>query len=220
MDALFYPFHLCHERTLNRLLELYDRVQFRDYMALQLTPLVGTVAYADRMGDEYLELLKTGRIVQGHSVSGIMSPDVVTAVDRDLADPIWRASFHEALNTNRQFQRGLVTFAQDSQGQSTTPGDPAALLELQRAEWKDVPYDVERVTALSRERLSEEESYSYDYGFALIKTSASLIYTIKLCRDLEAVAVTDSVSHHQLLARTCFRDNINLENNYVKREGY
>ena len=38
--ALYYPFHLCHERTLERLLKEYSVVHFRDFMALQLTPFM------------------------------------------------------------------------------------------------------------------------------------------------------------------------------------
>lgn len=49
-NVLYYPFHLCHERTLQRLLEEYGSIHFRDYMALQLTRMSGTTAYADRMG--------------------------------------------------------------------------------------------------------------------------------------------------------------------------
>ena len=75
--------------------------------------MVGTLAFPDRMGDDYPELLIVGRIVQGHSVSGPMSPDIVAAVNWDLEDTIWRSCFHEALKSNPQFQRGLVTFAQD-----------------------------------------------------------------------------------------------------------
>ena len=44
-NALFHPFHLCAPHTLEALLARYDAVHFRDYMALRLTPLMGTTAY-------------------------------------------------------------------------------------------------------------------------------------------------------------------------------
>ncbi|GJL63490.1 MAG: hypothetical protein NPIRA04_21440 [Nitrospirales bacterium] len=189
-------------------------------MALQLSPMMGTLAFPDRMGDDYPELLNAGRIVQGHSVSGTMSLNVVEAVDRDLADQPWRSSFHEALTRNQQFQRGLVTFAQDRQGNSTKPTDPTSLLKLQRPEWESTQFSVEAIKTLSGKRLSQEETDHYDYGFALIKTAASLIYTIQLCQQMNLDAATDSASHHQLLTRTCRRDHVTLTNRHIPREGY
>src|SRR5690348_522434 len=59
--ALYYPFHLCHQRTLERLLEKHTAVHFRDYMALQLTAMAGLTAYADRMGDQHPDLVRLGR---------------------------------------------------------------------------------------------------------------------------------------------------------------
>ncbi len=189
-------------------------------MAIQLSPFVGSLAVSDRMGDEYTELLASGRIVQGHSVSGALSEDMVTLVNQDLKDSYWRTSFHEALKSNHQFQRGLVTFAQDSQGRSTGPADPGALLMLQQPEWGLADFNVDKVKNLSGKRLSQEENHHYEYGFALIKTSASLLFTIQLCQRMNLVAVTDSASHHQLLERTCHRGNMVLTNDCVERQGY
>ncbi len=220
MNVLFYPFHLCHERTLQQLLADFEQVHFRDYMALQLSPMMGTVAYPDRMGDDYPDLLNTGRIVQGHSVSGTMSADVVTAVNQDLGDQRWRSSFHEALLHNLQFQRGLVTFAQDSQRRSTKPVDSIGLLKLQQPEWEFTPFQVEMIKALSGKRLSGEEHDRYEYGFALIKTAASLSYTIHLCQDMNLDSATDSASHHDLLMKTCERNHVTLINHLIQREGY
>ena len=93
MNALYYPFHLCHERTLHGLLTDFETVHFRDFMALQLTPLVGTTAFPDRMADYFPDLFKAGKIVQGHVVSGPMNAQVSDAVDRDLADAHWRSRF-------------------------------------------------------------------------------------------------------------------------------
>ena len=220
MDALYYPFHLCHEHTLHQLLSDYPVVHFRDFMALQLTPLMGIAAFPDRMGDYYPDLVQSGRIVQGHDISGSLSPVITTAVNQDLADPLWRSIFHEALRHDRYFQRGLVAFSQDSHGRSSVAADSAGLSALQQPEREFAPYTVESLQDMSRTRLSEEESLSFEYGFGLIKTSASLLYTIRLCHQLGLIAATDSASHHRLLARTCLRDTVDLLNICVKREGY
>ncbi len=220
MNAFFYPFHLCHARTLHQLLVDYQQVHFRDYMALQLSPMMGTLAYPDRMGDDYPDLLASGKIVQGHSVSGSMHADLVNIVNRDLADQTWRSCFHAELMQSQQFQRGLVTFAQDADGRSTKPLDPNALLQLQQQTFEHEHFNVEMIQALSGKPVSKKDNSHYEYGFALIKTSASLHYTIQLCHELNLAAVTDSASHHRLLERTSKRDNIDLVNHCIKREGY
>jgi hypothetical protein len=220
MDALYYPFHLCHEQTLQQLLEDYPRVHFRDFMALQLTPFMGTTGFPDRMGDYYPDLLESGRIVQGYDVSGRLSPEIATAVNRDVADPYWRSIFHEGLRNDRGFQRGLVAFSQDSQGRSSVATDSAVLSAFQQPEREFAPYTVETLQAMSRRPLPENDNLDFEYGFGVIKTSAALVYSIQLCHQLNLAAVTDSAAHHQLLARTCHRDSLNLPNVYVKREGY
>ena len=220
MDALYYPFHLCHEQTLHQLLKDYSRVHFRDFMALQLTPFMGTTGFPDRMGDYYPDLLANGRIVQGHDVSGRLSPEIATAVNRDVTDPHWRSIFHEGLRNDRSFQRGLVAFSQDSQGRSSVATDSAVLLALQQPEREFAPYTVETLQAMSRRPLPEKENLDFEYGFGLMKTSAALVYSIRLCQQLGLVAVTDLASHHRLLTRTCLRDSVDLTNICVKREGY
>ena len=220
MDALYYPFHLCHEQTLQQLLESYPCVHFRDFMALQLTPFMGTIAFPDRMGDDYPDLVKSGRIVQGHDLSGPLSPAITSMVNQDLADPLWRSIFHQALRHDRRFQRGLFPFSQDTQGRSTVVSDSAGLLAFQRPEREFAPFTVEALQAISRRPLSADENLSFEYGFGLIKTSAALAYSIQLCHQLGLVAVTDSVFHYRLLARTCLRDIVDLTNICVKREGY
>ncbi|HMI38819.1 MAG TPA: hypothetical protein VK500_02850, partial [Nitrospiraceae bacterium] len=105
--ALFYPFHLCHPDTLARLLTRFATVHFRDFMALQLTPMSGMTAFQDRMGMSFPDLIKSGRLVQGYDVSGPLPPTVALAIDRDLYDPLWRARFHTALRRDRRLQRGL-----------------------------------------------------------------------------------------------------------------
>jgi hypothetical protein len=220
MKALYYPFHLCHEKTLQRLLADFEQVHFRDFMALQLTPMVGTTAFPDRMGDSYPEYLKAGRIVQGHNVSGSMSPEVIASVEQDLQDPIWRKSFHEFLMCDYRFQRGLFDDSQLPQVGSCDIGMSPVLLEFKKSDWIDKQYRVETVQILSRKPLVPEDSSRFEYGFALVKTSASLIYTIQLCQQNSLVAVTDSASHHRLLARSCTREQIDLANYCVKREGF
>jgi len=218
--ALYYPFHLCHEQTLARLLEDYRAIHFRDYMALQLTPMSGTTAYQDRMGQYHPEMIETGQIVQGYSVSGSLDADAVSAVDRDLADKTWRATFHDGLKNNRRFQRGLFDLSHSfAVGGSTVPG-PAALLRLLEETHLAQACSVEQAQALSRRRLALDESYVYEYALALVKTSAALVYTVRLCRQHELEAVTDSEVHFKLLKQTCAREEMSLENRLVVREGY
>jgi hypothetical protein len=220
MDALYYPFHLCHKQTLQQLLVDYARVHFRDYMALQLTPFMGTTGFSDRMGDYYPDLFMSGRIVQGHNVSGPLSPELIMAVNRDIADPQWRALFHEGLKNDRSFQRGLVVFSLDSQGRSTVPTDSAVLSAFQQPEREFTPYTVETLQTMSRRPLPEKDNLTFEYGFWLMKTSAALIYSIRLCQQLGVVAVTDLAAHHQLLARTRVRDSVDVTYFYVERKGY
>ncbi len=220
MHALYYPFHLCHDRTVERLLADYQTVHFRDFMALQLTPMMGTTAFPDRMGDYHPELLKAGRIVQGYNLSGSMKPETALAVNRDLADHQWRGLFQEALLNDHRFQRGLFADPQDSKTQPPDAQHDPEWLQFRGKEWADTPFRVETVQTLSRHRLQGEEATRFEYGWALIKTAVSLIYTIQLCHRLDLVAVTDSTSHHHLLARTCNRDQIMLKNSCMKRKGY
>ncbi len=218
--ALYHPFHLCHERTLMRLLENYRAVHFRDYMALQLTPMSGTTAYQDRMGQYYPALVETGQIVQGYSVSGPLDADAVSAINRDLADQTWRNIFHDGLKNDRRFQRGLFDLSHSFVvGGSTMPG-PAALLRLLEETRMAQACSVEQVQALTRRRMAPEEGYEFEYALALVKTSAALVYTIRLCRQHELEAVTDSEVHFKLLEQTCARGGISLQNRQIAREGY
>ena len=220
MNALFYPVHLCHERTLELLLAEYDIVHFRDFMALQLTPFMGATAFPDRMGDYYPELLDAGRIIQCHNVSGTLHPDMIAAVDRDLADPAWRAIFHDALSDDYQFQRTLFD---ESAIRKRGNGDSVEIplsSGFRTPDWQTTPFSVELVKTLSRRSRHHQHDPGFEYGWALVKTSAALAYTIQLCRQLDGTAVTDSASHHRLLAQSCYRERIELSNSCVKREGY
>ncbi|MFM8552850.1 MAG: hypothetical protein ACKOCD_11185 [Nitrospiraceae bacterium] len=220
LQALYYPFHLCHERTLMRLLDSYASVHFRDYMALQLTRFSGTTAYADRMGGYHEALLREGRIVQGYPVSGPLDADAIAAVDRDLADHTWRTLFHRALREDRRFQRGLFELTHGMRiGSKLVPG-PAALLQLIEEERAKRPWTFSAIQRLSSSPASLEEGYDYEYGLALLKTSASLVYTIRLSLQHSLEAATDSEPHFHLLARTCERDGMTLPNRWLPREGY
>lgn len=219
-QALFYPFHLCHERTLRRLLADYTAVHFRDYMALQLTPLSGTTAFSDRMGDYFPELLAGGRIVQGYAVSGALDPEISGAVDRDLADDHWRAIFHPALAEDRRFQRGLFDMSHAMHiGNSLVPG-PAALLRLTEARFRRHPFSLGPLRRPGAGHKTPDAAYEDEYALALVKTAASLRYTLRLCPQHGLEAVTDSAPHFQLLERTCRREQLSLSNHLVPREGY
>jgi hypothetical protein len=220
MNALYYPFHLCHKLTLDRLLAEFEIVHFRYFMALQLTPMMGTTAFPDRMGDYYPDELHAGRMIQGHNVSGPLTPDNELAINRDLADPQWRRFFQEFILNDYRFQRGL--FADSQEGTSEHSGDPRKpeWLQFRDSEWATRSVDVETIQALSRQRLHGTDSAYFDYGWALIKTAASLIYTIQISQQSNLVAATDSSAHHHLLARTCERDSVPLKHVLVKRAGH
>lgn len=219
-EALYYPFHLCHEKTLARLLDTYERVHFRDYMALQLGPMHGTTAYADRMGDRFPDLVATGRLIQGYNVNGPLDPETSAAVDRDLTDPRWRAEFHRALSQDRRFQRGLFGSSHAMGIGRTLVPLPAALLELMHDARRNRVYGVALLRELAAGPLGLEEGYDYEYAWALVKTSAALRYTVGLAQRHGLVAVTDSASHYGLLARTCERDDLPLANRLIERVGY
>ena len=219
MNVLYYPFHLCHEQTLERLLEDYQTVHFRDFMALQLTPFMGTTAFPDRMGDYHPELLKAGRIVQGYDLNGPLPSELISAVNRDLADPSWRWLFQEALTKDSRFQRGLFPDPKDSSVRIGQAAEALPWVHDQHLRWTDHPFQVDTVQALSRQRLQGEAAIRFEYGWALIKTSASLVYTIELCHGKNLVAATDSKFHYQLLERTCERDQIALRNSWANQKG-
>jgi hypothetical protein len=216
-ESLYYPFHLCHEQTLNRLLTEYGAVHFRDYMAMQLTPTTGTTAYTDRMGQFHEALVQEGRIVQGYSVSGPLDADMVQSVDRDLADPQWRLLFHDAIRSDRRFQRGLFDLSHGVRVGSTLVPGPAALLELSQPSRAEQRYSTRRVRDLSLQPSSLAVSYDFEYGLALVKTSAALVYTVRLCQTHRLEGVTDSQPHFHLLERTRNRDRLEIQHHYVKQ---
>ena len=149
-----------------------------------------------------------------------MNAEVVDSVNRDLADVRWRSLFHEALLSNYRFQRGLFDTSQIPQPGNPASDDHSILTELALTDWVETPFDVETVQALSRSAHTPKDGARFEYGWALIKTSASLVYTIQLCQTLHLTAVTDSSAHYQLLTATCQRDGIDLTNSCLKRERY
>jgi hypothetical protein len=219
-SALYYPFHLCHDETLMRLLNQYPSVHFRDYMALQLTKMSGTTAYADRMGDRHGDLVKTGRIVQGYAVSGPLDQDMIAAVNDDLSDAMWRKQFHHALINDRRFQRGLFELTHGVRiGCILVPG-PAAWLRLIEGQRQMRPYSVEMLQKFSGGRLDLNEGYDYEYALALLKTSASLHYTARLAVQHDLEAVTDSRAHYDLLERIRARDQLMFQHRWIARDSY
>ena len=209
-NALFHPFHLCAPHTLEALLARYDAVHFRDYMALRLTPLMGTMAYQDRMGDEHPMLVTSGRLVQGYPVSGPLDETAAAGIDRDLSDSYWRTLFHDGLRNDRRFQRGLFDLTHAMRiGSSLVPG-PAALLRLLEPNRAAALYNVALVQRLAKPTLTLDEAYQFEYGLALLKTAAAQVYTIRLSRAHNLVPVTDSHTHHVLLSRTLARERIDL----------
>jgi hypothetical protein len=218
--ALYYPFHLCHPETVHRLLARFATIHFRDFMALQLTPMTGVTAFHDRMGTDFPDLVTNGRLVQGYDVSGPLSKDLVTAVDRDLADTAWRHLFHQALCHDRRFQRGLFDLTHSMQiGKATVPG-AAALLNLMDAAFQQHPFCVEDIRALSAAPLTVKQGYQFEYGLALIKTSAALVYTDRLAHRHHLQAATDSPAHFALFEHFARRDNRKRANHLLVRQGY
>jgi hypothetical protein len=181
--------------------------------------MTGTTAYHDRMGDRHADLVRAGRIVQGHNVSGPLDEDLAASIDRDLADPVWRKQFHAALQGDRRFQRGLFDFSHSFRLGRFTVAGPAALLLLEPDRERHACH-VEHLRRMDGQPASLEEAYGYDYGMALLKTSAAQQHTIRLCRRLSLEAVTDSEPHFHLLTQTCEREAIILPNHWLPRTGY
>jgi hypothetical protein len=218
--ALYYPFHLCHPETVHRLLARFATIHFRDFMSLQLTPMTGVTAFHDRMGADFPELVANGRLVQGYDVSGPLANDLITDIDRDLSDRTWRQLFHQALCHDRRFQRGLFDLTHSMQiGNTTVPG-AAALLKLTEAAFQEHLFCVREVKKLSSASLALEPGYHLEYGLALIKTSASLVYTDRLAHKHLLQTATDSPAHFALFEHVTRRDDRKWANHLLVRQGY
>ena len=198
--ALYYPFHLCSRACLEHLLYRYPRVHFRDYMALQLTPMCGTMAYPDRISDHYSDLYAHGHIMQGHNVSGLLSAEMGERLDRDFGDCDWREIFHSALRSEPRFRRGFAERGEDT---------------VQFGSWLDerwatYPMSLAEVCRMSCRKLDPERALAFEYGLMLVNTSAALWYTIQLCQRLALEAATDSPAHDRLMKRILTRDRLPL----------
>jgi len=204
---------------LQQLLARFSRVHFRDYMALQLSPFCGTTAYPDRMGDSFPDLLAIGRLVQGYNVSGPLNQETSAVVDCDLSDPSWRALFHAALREDRRFQRGVFDGSVIAESGHTDTGEPSMLARLRAGAFQTIPFTVAGICQLSRQRAIDGQADPFDYGLALLKTSASLVYTVQLAAAQRLAVATDSHVHFRLLARTAERDGVDLENYWIERSG-
>jgi hypothetical protein len=219
-NALYYPFHLCHVRTLEQLLVRFDTIHFMDYMALRLNRFSGTTAYFDRMGDAFPDLVKSGRLVQGHQVSGSLSQEARAAINEDLADPEWRALFHRGLREDRRFQRGQWDFSHAVKiGPELIPG-PAALLALLEERFQKEQISIEQLQQADGIPRSLEEGYRLEYSLALVKTAAALHHTKRLMHQLQVAAVTDSRIHYNLMDRSFRRTGKALENILIPRQDY
>ena len=104
-------------------------------------------------------------------------------------------------------------------GQHSVPG-PAALLRLSEAHRKRAACTLEQVQAMSTHRLALDDAYHLEYGLALVKTSASLVYTARLALRHVLEAVTDSPIHSELLERSCQREGQSLPHRLMARHGY
>jgi len=203
-----------------RLLTRFASVHFRDFMALQLTPMSGMTAFQERMGSSFQDLIEAGRLVQGYDVSGPLPSAVAAAVDRDLEDPLWRALFHRALCRDRRFQRGLFEPSHSLRvGDRLVPG-PAALLHLMDDSFGQHAYDLDLVRSFSKSGVTLADGYHFEYGLALVKTSASLVYTQTLALAHQIQPVTDSRAHFALYAQSCLRENWPTINHLLIRTGY
>jgi hypothetical protein len=206
--ALYYPFHLCSRECLEHLLSRYTRVHFRDYMALQMTPMSGTTAFPDRISDQCPDLYTHGRIVQGHRVSGPLNAEMGRRIDRDVADRDWREMFHSLLRSEPRFRRGFADRGEDA----------AQFASWRDERWTAYPISLAEVRRMSCLKLDPERALAFEYGLMLVKTSAALWYTIQFCRRHALEAATDSPAHDRLLNRILTRDLLQVTT-YLWRQG-
>ena len=94
------------------------------------------------------------------------------------------------------------------------------LLVLTKPELALATFTVESLQVMSRKQRHQVSDAAFDYGMAILATSASLQYTIQLCHQHNLVAVTDSPSHNELLFRICEREKMSFSNRCLSRKGY
>jgi hypothetical protein len=168
------------------------------------------------MGDSFPDLLARERLVQGYHVSGPLNQDTGIAVDRDLTDSTWRTLFHRALVENRRFQRGLFDGADITGRDNDGTAEQTLIVRLRDVSFETTPFSVAGIRELSRRRLIGREADLFDYGLALLKTSASLVYTIQLATAGQLAVATDSRAHFTLFNRVVERMGVTIENILVE----
>jgi hypothetical protein len=94
----------------------------------------------------------------------------------------------------------------------TKTDEPSTLARLEKDAFQANYFTAASIGQPSQQRLAGEQADMFDYGLALLKTSASLVYTVQLADARRLAVATDSQVHFTLLARTAERDGINLEN--------
>ena len=157
------------------------------------------------------------RLVQGYNVSGPLILDTCIAVDRDLTDSTWRGLFHSALVENRRFQRGLFDGTDITGRHKDGHAEQTLMVRLTDVSFETTPFTVAGIRQLSRRRLIGREADLFDYGLALLKTSASLVYTIQLATAEQLAVATDSRAHFTLLTRLIDRMGFTIENGLVEQ---
>ncbi|MBH0183920.1 MAG: hypothetical protein HP477_00445, partial [Nitrospira sp.] len=133
-----------------------------------------------------------------------------------LTDSTWRTLFHEALVENRRFQRGLFDGADITGRDKDGATEPALMARLKDVSFETTPFTVADIRELSRRRPIGKEADLFDYGLALLKTSASLVYTIQLATANQLAVATDSRAHFTLLTRFVERTGVTIENRSVE----
>src|SRR5262249_18490625 len=104
-------------------------------------------------------------------------------------------------------------------GGRLVPG-PAAFLRLMDDSFGQQAYDLDLVRAFAKTDMTLADGYDFEYGLALVKTSASLVYTQILAQAHGIQPVTDSRAHFALYARSCLRENWPRINHLLIRTGY
>jgi hypothetical protein len=89
------------------------------------------------------------------------------------------------------------------------------MVRLKDVSFEATPFTVASIRELSRRRTIGRDGDLFDYGLALLKTSASLVYTIQLATAGQLGVATDSHTHFALLARFIERTGIMIENRSV-----
>jgi hypothetical protein len=121
-------------------------------------------------------------------------------IDRDLADPEWRKIFQSALRSEPRFRRGFAEHGEDATEFGSLLGH----------RWATDPMSLAEVRHMSCHKLDPERALAFEYGLMLVKTSAALWYTIRLCQRLALEAATDSPAHDGLMQQILARDQLPL----------